>query len=86
MKINKEKTQLLCVSDLRQSNINAHIVAEETKIESLDRMKILGFIFGKDPGVSEHINYIVSKFNRSLWILIHLKRAGIADSVLLEVF
>ena len=86
MQINEEKTQLLCVSDPRQSEIIAHIDTEDKRIQSVSKMKILGFVFGKDPNVTEHVNYIVQKFNKSLWMLIHLKRAGIREEVLLEVF
>ena len=86
MKINSSKTQLLCISDPRKSDIISHIVTDGVKVSSVDTMKILGFVFGKSPNVTEHVKYIIGKFNRAIWSLTHLKRAGILEPVLLQIF
>ena len=71
MKINSKKTQLLCMSDSRFSNVSSHIIDDDTKVESVTSMKILGFVFGENPNVWEHVQYIVGKFNKAIWMLIH---------------
>ena len=86
MRINAAKTQLLNISDPRQSDIVSHIVADGVKVESVETMKILGFVFGKNPNVSEHVSYCINKFNKSIWALIHLKRAGIVEDTLLDIY
>ena len=86
MKINAEKTQLLCVSSDNHANVTSHIVNEERKFESVQSMKILEFIFGTKPNVSEHVNYMMEKFNRVIWQLIHLQRANIEKKTMLEVY
>ena len=86
MKINTSKTQLLCMSDSRHSNVTSHIIADGERITSGECMKILGFVFSTKPNVSAHINYCVTKFNRSIWALIHLKRAKISNCILLEIY
>ena len=61
-------------------------MAGDSKIASLKRMKILGFIFDDKPNVSAHISYSIQKFNRAIWSLSHLKRAKIDVAILLEVY
>ena len=49
-------------------------------------MKILGFVFNCKPTVHAHVHYISSKFNRSLWSLVHLKRSNIDTTTLVKVY
>ena len=49
-------------------------------------MKILGFIFQTKPNVHAHIKYCISKYNKALWALNHLKRANIDTITLLETY
>ena len=87
MKINDDKTQLLCISDCNFSNINSFIYTDiESKVVSEDTMKILGFVFNRKPNASAHICHIIQKFNRAVWSLTHLRKAGIENAVLLKVF
>ena len=86
MVINAQKTQLLCVSDANYCKTKSYIVADNKKIESVEEMKILGFVFGTNSSVTTHINYCINKFNRAIWSLTHLKRANINQGILVEVF
>ena len=86
MVINAEKTQLLCVSDLRYCNTKSYFIANGSRVNSLETMKILGFVFDERPNVNAHINYCINKFNKALWALTHLKRAKIDTKILVEVF
>ena len=49
-------------------------------------MKILGFVFGRVPNVSYHIDHITNKFNSAVWSLNHLKRSNISKTVMVEVY
>ena len=49
-------------------------------------MKILGFVFGNKPTVTAHIDYIVEKYNRAVWSINHIKRAGMENSVTINVY
>ena len=86
MKINAKKTQLLCVSDSRHSDIVSYINADDERIESVQEMKILGFIFQNRPNVNAHVKYCITKYNKALWALNHLKRANIDTVTLLETY
>ena len=86
MRINTQKTQLLCVSDTRFCDTQSYINTKEGRVNSVKQMKILGFIFEDRPSVGAHIQYSIDKFNRALWALIHLKRAKMTNGVLLEVY
>lgn len=49
-------------------------------------MKIVGFTFGKKPTVRYQVDELLTKFNKNLWQLVHLKRAGIKEEDLVRVF
>ena len=83
MKVNEGKTQILCISAAKNSQVSSYINTETRRISSTDEMKILGFWFGKEPTVSRHIEKTKTKFRRRLWLLRHLKRSGVSDGDLL---
>ena len=78
MRINTKKTQLLGISPrngcLTRATLN---VGESEPAKSIDQLKLVGFHFGSDPGVGTHIREIHAKFKRRIWMLFHLKKAGI---------
>ena len=53
---------------------------------STNKLKILGFIFGDSPTVRPHIDYILSKAKKRLWMLRHLKKAKMNSSDLMRLF
>ena len=87
MKINAEKTQLLCISDSNYSNTTSYLyTGKEERITSSNEMKILGFVFGERPNADLHVAYTIKKFNRAVWSLNHIKRAGVANNILVQVY
>ena len=86
MVINSDKTQLLCVSGATHYDASSYIIAEGTRVNSCETMKILGFLFDGTPTVNAHIKYMIDKFNRAIWALVHLKRAKIDKKILTEVY
>ena len=75
MKINKNKTQLLCISHAGDSN-QAFIRVNNEKISSSHTLKICGYNFGNRPDVAEQVRSIEKKFNQRSWLLRNLKRSG----------
>ena len=62
MKVNKRKTQMLCISPSGDSNISTYIYTPEgQKIESGESLKILGFYFGRRPTAEAHLAAITWK-------------------------
>ena len=49
-------------------------------------MKILGFIFGTDPDVGEHVKALSLKFRKRVWVLRHLKKSGIPTTDLVKLY
>ena len=76
MKVNDNKTQLLCVSGNTDNDIRSYIRTEAgTEIKSGSELKLLGFWFGTRPNASLHIQKISTKFRSRLWAMRNLKRA-----------
>ena len=70
MVVNNKKTKLLCISPAIYSDVSAYITTPEgERIESQERMTVLGFRFGNRPNVNEHIQLIHDKFNARAWIV-----------------
>ena len=86
MIVNSEKTQSICISACNYYDVSSVVNTEDGTIENTKTLKVLGFVFGDRPNVSEHVNYIVTKFNRCSWSMTHLKRAGIKDQPLIEIY
>ena len=86
MLINSSKTQLLCISSNPHAEITSCISVGGKKVTSGKSLKILGFLFGTSPTPKKHVEYITGKFNRSIWSLLHLRRAGMSECVQTRVY
>ena len=86
MKINTEKTKLLCISVSRNSNINTFVKSDGKTIYGEESLKMLGFVFGRQPNANEHVQHLTRRFYSRMWILRHLKAAGIAEDKLVQVY
>ena len=83
MIVNDAKTQMLCISS-KGKDLTSYInVPDSKKIESSEKLKILGFTFGPTPDVSLNTELLVSSFNRKMWGLRYLKGAGMEEDDLL---
>ena len=76
MKVNSEKTQLLCISASVGSEVKSYIRVDNTEIQSVNELKILGFWFGNRPNVNLHVSKLCQKFRSMLWTLSRLRRSG----------
>ena len=81
MKVNQAKTQLLCISASNSSDISSYIKHGNQKIVSGQELKILGFKFSTQPTVKLHVSYMLEKARKKLWILRHVKKAGVGEDI-----
>ena len=58
MKINAKKTQLLAIAPPAGYDVTAAIDVGDDQIVSVDNLKLVGFTFGRDPGVGAHVKAI----------------------------
>ena len=88
MKVNTSKTKVLCVSDSLSYRAAAKIEDEEgLEIASKkgDKLKVLGFTFGKRPTVRPHVKSIRKKFRQRFWTLFNLRKNGFNNEELVRV-
>ena len=86
MRVNEEKTQVLCVSAARTSDVESYINANTQRINSGSCLKILGFWFNTDPTVEMQVSMMETKIRKRLWALRHLRRSGMGASDLTFVY
>ena len=87
MKVNTDKTMVLCVSDSRTYKASAYIDdADGTRVDSVDKLKILGVHFSNRPDMSAQVEAICRKFRARIWTLRHLQHRGFTQEELLRVY
>ena len=87
MKINAKKTQLLVISPANGCLTSGLISPEGSKkIESVDRLKHVGFTFGDAPTAKAQVEAIEDQYKRKKWMLYHLREAGFKDMQLYRLY
>ena len=87
MKVNTAKTGLLCVSDSLNHKTRAYIQdSEGARIESGEKLKVLGWHFSTRPTVEAHVEVLRRRFRERYWILRHLKHNGFEITDLVTVY
>ena len=86
MSVNAKKTQMLCILPTLHSTVNSYIKINNELIHDQTELKILGFIFGREPTVGAQIQSISLKFRRRVWVLRHLKKASISQADLIKLY
>lgn len=87
MKINKKKTQLLVVSPPNGCLMRAELaIGGGETIKSQETLKLVGFTFGRRPGVRDHVDSIGDRFWQKVWMLHHLRRAGFRGQHLYRLY
>ena len=71
MKVNKAKTQLLCIC-AGQDEAKAYIDTEQGRIQSSAELKILGFTFGTRPDPGTHVEKMKMKLRSRYWGMCNL--------------
>ena len=87
MKVNSDKTKMLCVSDSRTYRAAAFIeTTDGEKVHSSEELKILGMHFSSRPDVNSQVESICRKFRARIWTLRHLHHRGFSQDDLLKVY
>ena len=87
MRVNNKKTKILCVSDALNYLPQAHMIdADGNRLESSDKMKILGFHMSSKPTVHAHVAALQSRMRETVWILRHLGHSGFRQDELVTVY
>ena len=86
MKVNGQKTQMLCIHPCIHNDVETHIMTENSKISSTKSLKILGFNFDSTPNATHHVKLTIEKFYSRLWTLRFLRKGGLPKHKLLELY
>ena len=88
MKVNQDKTQMLCINANKINEVESYIKKPDSneRIESTDKLKILGFTFNKEPNAVAQVATIVDKFYGRLWTLRFHKKSGMGKADLHKVY
>jgi hypothetical protein len=86
MRVNEDKTQMLCVNAALNSEVKSYIKIGGKRILSEDSLKIVGFTLSNKPTVEEHVKTMKRKAASKAWIIRHLKKANIPQKTLIGVY
>ena len=86
MVVNPTKTQLLCIAGQSMADISSYVNTLVATIHIQESMILLGFAFGTSPNVDEHCKLIKRKYHSRVWLLRHLKNAGIPTKDICKVY
>ena len=87
MVINSDKTQLLTISDALHYRPKAFILdSNNTRIDSVEQMNVLGFHLSDRPNVNAHVNHILKRMRLRYWMLYHLRKLGFNEAELVRVY
>ena len=89
MKINPKKSKEMIISfthDVHFKKFVPNIIIEGNPVEVVDHAKLLGVILSDDLTWNMHVDSIVKKAAKRVYMLYQLKRAGISQSDLVTVY
>ena len=89
MKVNTNKTGMLCISDALTFRADAYLEDEdgqEVTSEGTESIKILGFHFNRRPTVHAHVASLKKRFYERWWSLYHLKHHCFTKEELVTVY
>ena len=77
---------MLCIHACKHNNAETYIKANDTRIESTNKLRILGFEFDNRPNANKHVESFIERFYQKLWTLRFLKRSGLKEDDLLALY
>ena len=87
MKVNTEKTAMICATDSMSYKAEAFIMdADGERVGCQDRMKVLGMVFVNDLTMDLQVNQVAKKMRMCFWTLRNLKRNGFTEEELVKVY
>ena len=83
LRVNNSKTTLLTVSGATSYKASSHIYDEENKrIDSVEKLKTVGFVFNERGDVSSQLGALKSRFRSRTWTLRHLRQTDFSEEEL----
>ena len=86
MKLNLSKTKLMLFNNSKKYDFIPNIKLEETQVETVDEIKLLGVVLSSDLKWASNTNSITKRAYKRLWMLNRLKNLGATDGDLTEVY
>ena len=89
MRINSSKTKEMVISFNKRYDFNSslpNICIDNEQIERVDQVKILGVTVSNDLSWNIHIDNIIAKASKRMYMLYQLKRSGINQNDLLTIY
>ena len=87
MKVNTSKTAMICISDSQNFKTSSYLLDREgVRVESGDKMKLLGWHFSSKPTAEAYIEVMKRRFRQRYWTLRHLKHNGFSEADLVKVY
>ena len=86
MVINCVKTQLLCMSPNNGCRTMARVFTPDGPVDLVGTLKLVGFVFGNEPNAAAQIGHLLEKFRVKVWLLFHLRGAGIKEERLFMLY
>ena len=87
MKVNTKKTNMVCISDSLNHSTETYILDKDnTRVGSVERMRVLGWHFSSRPTAKAQIGILKKRFRERLWILHHLRHNGFTEQELVVVY
>ena len=87
MRVNAGKTNMVCISDALNFRVGCFIEDREgTRVESADKMKVLGWYFSSRTTPADYIDMMKRRFRERYWTLRHLKHNGFDNTDLVRVY
>ena len=86
MKLNIKKTKLMLFNPCSSKDFMPEIVINNTRIDLVEEIKLLGVMLTSDLSWAANTQYIVDRCNSKIWMLRRLKKLGASSEDLLEVY
>ena len=86
MKLNIKKTKLMLFNPCSSKDFMPEIVINNTRIDLVEEIKLLGVMLTSDLSWAANTRYIVGRCNSKIWMLRRLKKLGASSEDLLEVY
>jgi hypothetical protein len=86
MKFNVTKSKEIIFHFARSEPLCTPITIEGTAINQVSEAKILGVIIRSDLKWNSHIDHLLKKANKRLYLLVLCKRAGLNCSQMLDIY
>ena len=87
MKVNADKTQTMCISEVKTYNPSVHFFDRDgNKTSTLNEMRVLGVTFSSQPDMAIQAKQVIAGLRARVWSLSHLAHHGLSESDLLQVY